>query len=112
VDDYENLHPQRRVKEEFLMPAHVREEILMREWGHTMREVRQASAESKEIRVHRERTLNTSKVSEKLTEAFQTSKRKFHRLKTGTTKEMEQEKLWHDASKWFDADCDEIASYS
>jgi hypothetical protein len=112
VDDYENLHPQRRVKEEFLMPARVREEMLICEWGHTMRDVRQASAESKEIRVHREKTLRTSKVSEKLTEALEASKRKFRRLKTGTTKEMEQEKLWYDASKWLDTDCDENSTYS
>jgi tRNA U34 5-carboxymethylaminomethyl modifying enzyme MnmG/GidA len=34
-----------------------------------------------------------SKVSEKLTEALESSMRKFHRLKTGTTNKMEQEKL-------------------
>jgi hypothetical protein len=32
----------------------------------------------------------TSKVSEKLTEVLESSMRKFHRLKTGTTKKMEQ----------------------
>jgi hypothetical protein len=112
VDDYENLHPTRRVKEEFLMPARVREEMLVCEWGHTMRAIRQASAESEEIRLHREKTMRSSKISEKLTEALESSKRKFRRLKTRTTDEMEQEKLWHDASKWLDTNRDEISSYS
>jgi hypothetical protein len=116
VDDYENLHPQRRVKEEFLMPARVREKMLISEWGHTLRDVRQASAESKEIRLQREKAVRTSKVSEKLSEALESSKRKFRRFKTGTTKEMEQEKLWQDASQWLDAnssdDDDDMSTYS
>jgi hypothetical protein len=110
VDEYEDLHPTRRTKDEFHMPARVREEMLIQEWGHTMRDIRQASAESKEIRHLREKALHTNKVSEKLTEVIESSRRKWHRLKTGTTKEMEQEKLWKDASKWLDTNSDEIST--
>jgi hypothetical protein len=102
VDEYENARPPRRVKDEMIMPSHVRQEMLINEWGHTMREIRQASVESRQMRQLREKALHTNKVSEKLTEALESSKRKFYRLKTGMTKEMEREQLWIEASEWLD----------
>ena len=102
VEDYERLRPTRRVKEEFLIPARLREEMLIKEWGHTMREIRQASLEAKQRMYRRQKALRTSKATEKLTEVLESSRRKFHRLKTGTTKAMEQENLWKEASKWLD----------
>lgn len=98
VDAYEEHKPTPRIKEEFLMPARVREEMLLHEWGHTLRDVRRATQESKEIRKCRERAQHTNKVSERACELLEVSKRKWHRLKTRTTKEMEQEKLWKQSS--------------
>jgi hypothetical protein len=89
VDEYENARPPRRVKEEMIMPCRVREEMLMNEWGYTMRAILQASLEARQSRELRQKTLHTNKVSKMLSEALETSKRKFYRLKTvmGITKE-------------------------
>jgi hypothetical protein len=108
VDEYEGARPPRRVKDEMIMPSCVREEMLINEWGHTMRETRQASLESRQIRQLREKVRHTNKVSEKLAEALESSKRKFYRLKMGITKETEQEQLWIQASEWLGTtDCDD-----
>ena len=98
LDAYEEHKPTPRIKQEFLIPARVREEMLLHEWGHTLRDVRRATKESKEIRKHRERAQRTSMASERVCELLEGSKRKWHRLKTRTTKEMEQEELWKQSS--------------
>jgi hypothetical protein len=94
VDAYEEHKPTPRIKQEFLIPARVREEMLLHEWGHTLRDVRRATQESKEIRKRRERAQRTSKASERVCEFLEVSKRKWRRLKTRSSKQMEEEELW------------------
>jgi hypothetical protein len=86
VDEYEDLKPTPRKREEFCIPPRVREEMLVHEWGHTLHDIRRASQEAKEIRLRRERTQHMSKQSEQVCELVESSMRKWHRLKTRTIK--------------------------
>ena len=94
VDEYEDYRPARRQKEEFLIPSRVREEMLLREWGLTLRDIRQASQETKVIRKRRERAQHTNKALERVCEVLESLKKKWHRVKARITKKKEQVLLW------------------
>ena len=98
LDAYEKAKPTPRIKEEFLMPARVREEILLHEWGHTLRDIRDASREAMEIRKRRERAQKTSKAVERFYELAEISRKKWHRRKTGQEKSWNHRQFHHAAS--------------
>lgn len=97
-DVYEEAKPTPRKKEEFLMPSRVREDILLNEWGHTLRDIRDASREAMEVRRRRERAQKSNKAAERVCELMEASKKKWRRLKTGQGESWKQKAFHHATS--------------
>jgi len=74
VEQYESYRPPRRSKQEFAMPAKIREEMLVSEWGCTLPELRIASFDSDRIKGQRLETASQNKQVQYMEEMMENSR--------------------------------------
>jgi len=96
VDEFEETRPPRRVANQMLVPATLREEILLEHTNTTKRQLTMNEAELKGIRHRRQMTVAMQDF-EQWHIFFESMTRKFRRFRTGVTKKREEEILWENA---------------
>lgn len=96
IDKYEEVKPEARTKEEFLVPACVRDLMLQEQAIVTSRDLLKAVKEANIAKNQRRRTV--AMLGEQgLHETVEMFERKLKRVITGKSKEKEKEELWENA---------------
>jgi hypothetical protein len=96
LDDYEELKPKSRTKEEFEVPAPIRALILQEQADVGRSDLRMAEKEVNIIKNQRRRTSQTMR-QQGLHETVETVQRKLKRVVTGKSKQKEEDELWEKA---------------
>ena len=95
IDEFEGAHPSRRKRSEMVMPSDVRHQMLMKDWGCSMKSIVKASQERKEVAELRKKTASQSEFSFKAEERMEKFKNTFRKknpkpmassVKSGTSK--------------------------
>ena len=98
LEDYETDRAPRRSKRELALGPSAREDMLLRDWGLTFRELNKTTIETDSIRKQRYKSAVQNPMLQKRDEILETTKRRVSRVFTGG-KKREQEKLWEEAQK-------------
>jgi hypothetical protein len=98
VDDYEKSRPPRRITDQMVVPGTVRENILLSQTRTTKQQIKQRISEVKTSR-HKRQVTVAMQDFEEWHVLFEFISRRFRRMRTGISKQKEQEMLWEQAQK-------------
>lgn len=93
LEDYETNRAPRRSKRELALDPSAREDMLLRDWGLTFRELNTMTIEADTIRLQRYKSAVQNPILQRRDEILEKTKRHVTRVLTGG-KKREQEKLW------------------
>jgi hypothetical protein len=98
LEEYEENRPQRRGNQQMLVPGSIREEILLSQSDVTRKQISKSVAEIKEVR-HRRQMCVAMQEFEEWSWFGETIARRFRRLRSGVSKQKEQQQLWENARR-------------
>jgi hypothetical protein len=99
VDEYERTRPPRRITDQMVIPGTVRERILLSQTETTKHQIKQRIGEVRNSR-HKRQVTVAMQDFEEWHVVFEFLARKFRRMRSGISKQREQELLWEQAEDY------------
>ena len=96
LEEYEEQRPPRRIANEMMIPASLRESIILEQTDATKTLISAMKSEVQAVRHRRQLTVAMQEFEE-WTLVFESLRRKFKRFKSGISKKKEEELLWENA---------------